>query len=210
MRTAQPVSRASESLFTLHLRFYEIEDGVRRLVEESRMNTVVVGTADCKVIGDPEATLVTYGLGSCIALVMHDPAARVAGMLHFMLPDSAIDRTKAEANPRMFADTGIPLLVREVCERGAERRRLNIWAVGGAQVLDKESCFQIGKRNHLAMRKILWKSGLFVGSEDVGGTLSRTVRFETASGKLTIYSDGVQRELPAGRTSGGATCPTGF
>jgi len=208
--TADHVTRASERLFTLHLRFCEIADGVRTLVEESRMNTVVVGTADCKVIGDRDATLVTYGLGSCIALVMHDPAAQVAGMLHFMLPDSSIDKAKAEKNPRMFADTGIPLLVRELCERGAERRRLNIWAVGGAHVLDKESCFQIGKRNHLAMRKILWKSGMFVGSEDVGGTLSRTVRFETASGKLTVYSDGVQRQLPVGKMSGGATCPTAF
>jgi len=174
------------------------------------MNTVVVGTADCKVVGDPDATLVTYGLGSCIALVMHDPAAQVSGMLHFMLPDSNIDKSKAQANPSMFADTGIPQMVKDLYDRGAERRRLNIWAVGGAQVLDKESCFQIGKRNHLAMRKILWKSGLFVGSEDVGGNLSRTVRFETASRKLTIYSDGVQRELPAGKMSGGATCPTAF
>jgi len=174
------------------------------------MNTVVVGTADSRVIGDPDATLVTYGLGSCIAFVIHYPVARVAGMLHFMLPDSSIDKAKAERNPRMFADTGIPLLIREVYEKGAERSRLNIWAVGGAHVLNKESCFQIGKRNHLAMRRVLWKSGLFVSSEDVGGTLSRTVRFETASAKLTVYSDGVRRELPAGRTSGGATCPTAF
>jgi len=196
--------------WTLGLRFYEISDSARTLVEESRMNTVVVSTADCKVSGDPDATLVTYGLGSCIALVVHDPVANVSGMLHYMLPDSSIDRTKAEANPYMFADTGIPRLMNAVYERGAEKKRLKIWAVGGAQVLDKENCFQIGKRNHLAMRKILWKGGLFVGSEDVGGTLSRTVRLETQSGRLVIYSDGVQRELPAGKMSGGATCLTAF
>jgi chemotaxis protein CheD len=194
----------------LRLRFYEVSDGARTLVEESRMNTVVVSTADCKVSGDPDTTLVTYGLGSCIALVVHDPATKISGMLHFMLPDSTIDKAKAEANPFMFADTGIPRLINAVCERGANKKRLNIWAVGGAQVLDKESCFQIGKRNHLAMRKILWKGGLFVGNEDVGGTHSRTVKLDAASGRLMIHSGGVQRELPSGKMSGGATCLTAF
>lgn len=196
--------------WTLRLRFYEIDKGVRTLAGESRMNTVVVSTADCKVSTDPDATLVTYGLGSCIALVAHDPSTKVAGMLHFMLPDSMIDRAKAEANPYMFADTGIPRLIGAMVERGANKRRMNIWAVGGAQVLDKESCFQIGKRNHLAMRKILWKGGLFLGSEDVGGTLSRTVRLEIGSGRVVVHSDGVQRELPAGKISGGTTCLTAF
>ncbi len=174
------------------------------------MTTVVVNTADCKVSGDPDTTLVTFGLGSCIAVVAHDPVAHVSGMLHFMLPDSQIDRARAEANPFLFADTGIPRLFNAMYERGADRRRLNIWAVGGAQVLDKEGCFQIGKRNHLATRKILWKGGLFVGSEDVGGTLSRTVRLETGAGRLVICSDGVQRELPAGKKSGGVACLTAF
>ncbi len=91
------------------------------LVEESRMNTVVVSTADCKVSGDADTTLVTYGLGSCIALVVHDPTTTISGMLHFMLPDSTIDKAKAEANPYMFADTGIPRLINAVCERGAKR-----------------------------------------------------------------------------------------
>jgi chemotaxis protein CheD len=108
----------------------------------------------------------------------------------------------------MFADTGIPRLMNAMYERGAEKRRLNIWAVGGAQVLDNENCFQIGKRNHLALRKIMWKGGLFVGSEDVGGTLSRTVRLEAGSGRVLIHSDGVQRELPAGKTTGGVPCLT--
>ncbi len=50
----------------------------------------------------------TYALGSCIAVAMHDPVAKVAGLLHYMLPESAIDAAKAQQNPFMFADTGIP------------------------------------------------------------------------------------------------------
>ena len=196
--------------WTLHLRFCEERYGVLELIEESRMNTVVIGTADCKVTADRDATLVTYGLGSCIALAVHDPASKISGMLHFMLPDSSIDRARAGENPYIFADTGIPRLIEEVCVAGANRKRLSIRAVGGAQVLDKESCFEIGKRNHLAMRKILWKSGLFVSNEDVGGKSSRMVRMEAVSGRLVIHSGGVEHELPVGRMSGGATCLTAF
>jgi chemotaxis protein CheD len=60
----------------------------------------------------------------------------------------------------MFADTGIPLLFRRAYECGAEKRRLVVRVVGGAQVMDREGVFNIGKRNYLALRKILWKAGV--------------------------------------------------
>ena len=97
------------------------------------MTPVVVGMADGRVSGDPGQVLATYALGSCIALALHDPAARVGGMLHFMLPDSAIDPEKARRNPWMFADTGIPLLFRQAYEMGADKRRLVVRAAGGGQ-----------------------------------------------------------------------------
>ena len=64
--------------------------------------------------------LVTYALGSCIAVAVHDPVTSVAGLLHYMLPEASLDWDKAAQNPYMFADTGIPKLLREVCERPAE------------------------------------------------------------------------------------------
>ena len=89
---------------------------------------------DCRVSADPEETLVTYALGSCVAVSIHDAAAHVGGLLHFMLPESALDRAKAQGNPFLFADTGIPLLFRAAYERGAEKRRLLVKVAGGAQV----------------------------------------------------------------------------
>ena len=50
---------------------------------------VVVGVADCHVTSDPANVLVTYALGSCIAVAIYDPVARVGGLLHFMLPEGA-------------------------------------------------------------------------------------------------------------------------
>ena len=70
----------------------------------------VVGVADMKVSNDQEQMLVTYSLGSCIGVAIYDPVARVGGMLHYMLPESSLDRRKAQKNPSMFGDTGIPFL----------------------------------------------------------------------------------------------------
>jgi len=161
------------------------------------MRSLIVGVADCRVSDDPENALVTYGLGSCIAIAIYDLAARVGGLLHFMLPESSIDPVKARENPYMFADTGIPLLFHGAYERGAQKDRIIVRAAGGAQVMDDQGVFDIGKRNYLAMRKILWKAGVLVHGEAVGGTISRSVRLELATGRMWLKGTGeAEQELP--------------
>jgi chemotaxis protein CheD len=59
---------------------------------------MIVGISDCKVSRDADTVLVTYALGSCIAVAMHDPVTKASGLLHYMLPESAIDAKKAEQN----------------------------------------------------------------------------------------------------------------
>ena len=98
----------------------------------------------------------------------------------------------------MFADTGIPLLLERVLARGASKRRLVVLAAGGASMMDQENIFDIGRRNYLAMRKILWKAGVMVHGEAVGGGRSRTVRLEIGSGKFWLQEAGEVRELVAG------------
>lgn len=171
------------------------------------VNPVVVGISDCKVTTDREAVLVTYALGSCVAVAMHDPVTKVSGLLHYMLPESAIDAGKAENNPFMFADTGIARLIAAVKALGGDTRRLIVSLAGGAQVLDSQGVFQIGKRNCLAARKILWKAGILISAEEVGGEVSRTTRLEAATGRVWIrQGGGVERELvrnpPASRAIG--------
>lgn len=155
---------------------------------------MVVGIGDCRVSNQPDSVLVTYALGSCIAVMVHDPMARVGGLLHFMLPESTMDRSKADRNPYLFADTGIPLLFQTACGIGAEKRRLIVTAAGGAQMIDKDGVFNIGKRNCLALRKILWKVGVMVRAEDLGGGLSRTVRLEIGSGRVMLRGAGEQEQ----------------
>jgi chemotaxis protein CheD len=148
------------------------------------MALLIVGIGDCKVSKDPSDVLVTHALGSCIAVLLYDPVARVAGLLHYMLPKSSLDAGKADKSPFMFADTGIPLLLRNACELGAAKSRLVVMAAGGAQMLDPSGTFNIGQRNHVAMKMIFGEAGLIVHREEIGGTNSRTVRIDVATGRM--------------------------
>ena len=77
---------------------------------------VVVGIADMAVSNNQSLTLATYSLGSCIGVTIYDPVAKVGGLLHVMLPESSIDMDKAQRQPAMFMDTGIPALFRAAYE----------------------------------------------------------------------------------------------
>jgi chemotaxis protein CheD len=157
---------------------------------------IIVGMGDCR-LGDARGqVLTTYALGSCIGLSVYDPVAVVGALLHFVLPDSAIDASRGRDHPFRFADTGIPLMLEQVCARGGSKRRLVVHAVGAAQM--QANRFEIGKRNYLAARRILWKSGLLLSGEAVGGESPRTVRLEIDSGKLWVQEGGEQRELAPG------------
>jgi chemotaxis protein CheD len=155
----------------------------------------VVDIADLQTANDPRATLVTYSLGSCIGVAIWDPRVRVGGLLHYMLPESSLSPEKAKANPAMFADTGIPRLFRAAYKLGAAKKGLIVKIAGGSQLLDDNGTFNIGKRNYIMLRKILWKNGVLIEAEDVGGSLARTVRLDVGTGRFTIKSRGREIEL---------------
>ncbi|MBW2619458.1 MAG: chemotaxis protein CheD [Deltaproteobacteria bacterium] len=137
-----------------------------------------------------ESTLITYSLGSCLAVCLYDSTARVGGMLHLMLPDSKIDPGKAKVNPFMFADTGIPVLFKACYKLGATKAGLKVRLAGASQAMDESGIFKIGKRNYQAARRLLWKNNVNVAAEDVGGTAHRTVWLEIATGDITMRFPG--------------------
>jgi len=143
-----------------------------------------------QVADNPGATLITYSLGSCIGVTIYDPVAKVGGILHYMLPDSQIDGQKAQKNPWMFADTGIPLFFKEAYKLGAEKRRMQVKVAGGAQILDDSGFFNIGKRNYMALRKIFWANSVLIRAEDVGGNVNRTLSVELSSGRVLVKTSG--------------------
>ena len=156
---------------------------------------LVVGVADLVANSTADASIITYALGSCLGITVHDPVARVGAMLHVMLPDSSIDREKAQHNPAMFVDTGVPQLFREAYRLGAEKKRLVVKVAGGAAVTNGSDMFEIGKRNIVALRKILWKNGVMIKAQDVGGSLSRTITLDIATGGVILRVDAVNSSL---------------
>ena len=141
--------------------------------------------------------IITHALGSCLGIAAYDPVACVGGLLHVMLPLSAIDPVKAERNPLMFVDTGFPKLLMQCLKIGAQKQRLEVTVAGGANSNDREEndLFKIGKRNFLILRKFLWNNGLLLKSYDVGGNSSRTMFLEIGTGKVVIKSGGQVKQL---------------
>lgn len=154
----------------------------------------VVMVGDMKA-GGKDDVLVTHALGSCLGLMVYDPAARVGGLLHAMLPLSKINPAKAEINPYMFVDTGVPELFKTIYGMGGQKSRMIVKAAGCGQPLGNNEMFKIGERNYTVLKKLLWKNNVLLDAEDVGGSSSRTVHFDLITGRTTISSGGKRTEI---------------
>ncbi len=156
----------------------------------------IVGVADAKISSQVGDVIVTHALGSCLGVVVHDPVAHVGGLLHVMMPQSEVNPEKAAGNPYMFVDTGLPAFFRQVYAQGGIKSRLKVKIAGGANVHDTgNDHFAVGKRNYLTLRKLFWKNGILIESEDVGGKVARTVYLEIGTGRVWMHVAGQEKEL---------------
>ena len=145
-----------------------------------------VGMADYKV-GRAPSTIISYGLGSCIGISLYDSQAKVGGLLHIMLPDST--QARPTDNPAKFADTGLPLMLRDVLELGASRTRLVAKIAGGAQMFafaNATDIMRVGARNAEAAKKILKDLNIRLLAEDTGGNYGRTVQIDLNDGVYKV------------------------
>jgi chemotaxis protein CheD len=149
-----------------------------------------VGIGEYVVSNQAVVTIVTHALGSCIAVCIWDQAAVVGGLLHFLLPDSAVNPERARLQPATFANTGLPLFFQAAYALGLDKKRCRVRLIGGAEItgLGGINSLNVGKRNLLAARNILWRNGLLIESESTGGSVPRTVALHLASGKIDVTS----------------------
>jgi chemotaxis protein CheD len=155
----------------------------------------VVGISELYATADRSDMLVTYSLGSCIGLSLHDPVAGVGGLLHAMMPVSTADPAKAASHPAMYTDTGVSALLQAVFDLGATRRNIVAKVAGAASHMDGAGLFRIGERNYMVLRKVLWKNEILIAAEVVGGSASRTMYLDMASGRTLVRSNGSLDEL---------------
>ncbi len=156
----------------------------------------IVGIAEMKLSSEAGDLIITHALGSCLGIAIHDEVAGVGGVLHVMMPVSSINPEKAEKNPFMFVDTGVPAFFREVYAAGADKARLVVKVAGGANVQDSSSDrFAIGKRNIVTLKKLFWKNGILIDAQDVGGSKARTMYLEIGSGRTWVSTGREETQL---------------
>ncbi|MDR7865481.1 MAG: chemotaxis protein CheD [Sporomusaceae bacterium] len=157
---------------------------------------IKVGMADYKVGREP-ASLISYGLGSCVGIALFDPVTKVGGLAHIMLPDST--QARSTENPAKFADTCLPLMLNDLVKMGAMRNRLQAKIAGGAQMFtfaNATDIMRVGERNSETVRVILKKLELRLIAEDCGGNYGRTVELKLDSGVFRIKTiDKGEKEL---------------
>ena len=154
----------------------------------SNVTTIIVGLGEVKISEDPESVLACLGLGSCVAISMFDPVAKIGGMAHVVLPAS---HGKTGDRAARYADVAVPLLLKKMRERGAKDSSLVINLAGGAQMSlapGMGTAFKIGEENVTAVHAALAAEGLQPKAVDTGGHNGRTMRLFIASGKAMLAS----------------------
>ena len=143
-----------------------------------------------------DGVIVTLGLGSCVAIMLHDPDTCTGAMAHVLLPSSSLARDIT--NRAKFPETAVPLMLERLKAMGADPRRLVAKLAGGASMfstLVTPGTIQMGERNVLASRNALRAAAIPIVRESVGGERGRSVRFHVKDGRVEIRSVGADADV---------------
>jgi chemotaxis protein CheD len=149
----------------------------------------VVRVKVADLVASADGTLVTIGLGSCVAIVLHDVEARVGGLAHVLLPSATMSRDRT--NPAKFPETAVPTLIADMRRLGAKRERLIARIIGGASMFGNLLAtrgINIGERNVAAVRTVLAAERVPIVAEDVGSDYGRSVYLSVEDGRVEVRS----------------------
>lgn len=155
------------------------------------MDNITVGIAEYKIVKSPRK-IMTIGLGSCCGVVLYDEINKIAGLVHILLDDSKNE--KNVLNKAKYADTGIVALYEDMKKAGANAKFIKAKLAGGAHMFDFDNrhinALTIGDKNVKACKETLAKLNICIVSEDIRGSNSRTIIFDTTTSKLLVKSVG--------------------
>jgi chemotaxis protein CheD len=135
-----------------------------------------------------DGTIATIGLGSCVAITLYDPNARIGALAHVLLPSPAMSRDAS--NRAKFPSTAVPLLLEEMRRLGS-RGALTAKLAGGASMFRQllgSGGINMGERNVEATRQALADARIPIVAEDTGGEHGRSVYLDVATGRVTVRS----------------------
>ena len=147
---------------------------------------LIVGMGEYVVTDREDDTIRTFSLATCVGITVYCPQKKVAGMLHVVLPVPFTIKDKQE-RPSYFAETGIPLLIHEICRKfGCRKEELLIQMYGGAEPRLEQDIYSIGEKNIDAAKDALLRMGLTISKADLRGRDSRTISMEVKTGLVEV------------------------
>lgn len=128
-------------------------------------------------------------LGSCISACIRDPALRVGGMNHFMLPEDTTSGKSSWLDPQnglatRYGSFAMESLINDLLKCGARKERLEVKLFGGGNILS--ALTDIGARNIEFARAFLRMEGLTISAEDVGDTVPRRIIYFPTTGRVLV------------------------
>ncbi|HUK50805.1 MAG TPA: chemotaxis protein CheD [Terriglobales bacterium] len=142
-----------------------------------------IGLGMMKIVNEPTILSAT-GIGSCIALAMRDRKGNASGLAHIVLPNSK-NMDDAQKNPGKYSNTAVHALIHGLLLIGVSLEDITAKIVGGSRVIETGG-FD-GVKNISSTRNELKRRGVEIVGEDVGLAYGRTIRFDTATGKITVH-----------------------
>lgn len=132
-----------------------------------------------------EPTVIHTVLGSCVAVCLLDPASRIGGMNHILLPGRA-DMKHFDCSAR-YGINAMELLINRIMRLGGRRENLVAKIFGGAHLLPSISLENgTGRKNVEFVQEFLRLESIETVSMDVGGTQYRKILLHTDTGEVLL------------------------
>jgi chemotaxis protein CheD len=130
-----------------------------------------------------------------VAACIRDPALGIAGMNHFMLPES-VTGVWAGANAAMrYGNFAMEQLINDILRVGGMRSRLEVKLFGGASMITNGGL--IGSQNADFVEAYLKAENMAIAASHLRGHHARRVEYAALSGRVMMLE--LRNEAPVGR-----------
>lgn len=128
-------------------------------------------------VGNRDEDVLVTILGSCVATCLYDPATRIGGLNHFLLPEGR----GADQSNQKYGTNLMELLINALLKKGARRESLEAKLFGGGRMISGMA--NIGARNAAFAEQFLRNEAIPLTGKSLGGDQARKLRFWPASGR---------------------------
>jgi chemotaxis protein CheD len=141
-------------------------------------------------------TIIYTLLGSCVAVCLFDPVAKIGGMNHILMPGCADFRHGGTAG--RYGDNAIRMLIKRIVNLGGSLEHLVAKVFGGAHMLQESSKeYSTGVKNAQGAIACLQGHHVPILKRDLGGSDTRKIYFHTDTGEVFLkrMGPGAQRRM---------------